>query len=97
MSDLGTTTLVEPADSNNSGVGAGAGAGADAGTNAQMNAQMNVQVDAHSIRARQDARDQITNDVDAYLSDGGSIETLEANLRIDLPRKPQNNYGKGSL
>ncbi len=85
MSDLGTTTFTDSAEDNATAADAGA------------NVQVNTQVDAHSIRARQNARDQISSDVDAYLNGGGNIETLEPNLRIDLPRKPQNNYGKGSL
>lgn len=54
-------------------------------------------VDAHSIRAREAARVQLRADIDAFLAEGGKVTTLAANQRADLPRAPQNNYGKGSI
>lgn len=56
-----------------------------------------LQVDAHTIRARQSLRDAIANDLEEFLNNGGSVKTVEANLRADPPRPPQNNYGKGSI
>jgi len=54
-------------------------------------------VDAHSVRARAAERAQLRADLDAFLAQGGAVTTLEANRRVDLPKPPQNNYGKGSL
>ncbi len=54
-------------------------------------------VDAHSVRAREEERTQLRADIDAFLAQGGKVETLAANCRADLPRAPQNNYGKGSI
>lgn len=55
------------------------------------------QVDAHTIRARQSVRDELANDLAAFLDQGGSVENVQANLRADPPKAPQNNYGKGSI
>jgi len=55
------------------------------------------QVDAHTIRARQSLRDELAEDLAAFLNSGGNVENVEANLRADPPRPPQNNYGKGSI
>ena len=54
-------------------------------------------VDAHTIRARQNQRDQLAADLEAFLNAGGKVKNVEADLRADPPRKPQNNYGKGSI
>jgi len=58
---------------------------------------MHTLVDAHSVRARAAERAQLRADLDAFLAQGGKVTTLEANLRVDVPKPPQNNYGKGSL
>ena len=55
------------------------------------------QVDAHTIRARAAERESLRADIDAFLRGGGKITPVAANLRADAPRRPQNNYGKGSL
>ena len=54
-------------------------------------------VDAHTIRARQNQRDQLAADLEAFIESGGKVTEVAPNLRADPPRKPQNNYGKGSI
>jgi len=54
-------------------------------------------VDAHTIRARSAERAELRADIDAFLARGGEVTQVVAELRTDLPRKPANNYGKGSL
>ena len=56
-----------------------------------------AQVDAHSIRAREAERAALRADIEAFLKSGGKVKSVAANLRVDGPRRPQNNYGKGSL
>ena len=56
-----------------------------------------AQVDAHSIRARAAERNRLRADIDAFLASGGKVTKVEAHFRADQPKKPQNNYGKGSL
>jgi hypothetical protein len=47
--------------------------------------------------ARAAARDQLAADVEAFLKRGGAIMEVPKDFRADPPRKPQNNYGKGSI
>ena len=54
-------------------------------------------VDAHSVRARAAERAQLRADLDAFLAQGGKVTRLAANRRVDLPKPPQNNYGKGAI
>ena len=56
-----------------------------------------AQVDAHTIRAREAERVALRTDIEAFLREGGKVTRVPAHLRADGPRKPQNNYGKGSL
>ncbi len=51
----------------------------------------------HTIKARSEDRSRLAADVEAFLESGGDIEEVPRNLRADPPRKPQNNYGRGSL
>jgi hypothetical protein len=46
-----------------------------------------------SIAAREALRQQIQNDVEAFLARGGVISEIPANVVSDPPRKPQSNYG----
>lgn len=56
-----------------------------------------IQVDAHTIRAREAERAALRADIEAFLASGGKVTSVAPDLRTDQPRKPQNNYGKGSL
>ena len=53
--------------------------------------------DVHTIEAREHARRSLEADVEAFLKEGGKIENIPRNLRADPPRKPENNYGRGSI
>mgnify|MGYP006204716053 CR=1 FL=1 len=46
-----------------------------------------------SIAAREALRQQIQNDVEAFLARGGVINEVPPNVVSDPPRKPQSNYG----
>ncbi len=52
---------------------------------------------SHSITARQGARSQLEADLEAFLSKGGAIEEVPKDYRADPPKKPENNYGRGSI
>lgn len=56
-----------------------------------------AQVDAHTIRAREAERCALRVDIEAFLASGGKVTNVAAEQRTDEARKPQNNYGKGSL
>ena len=55
------------------------------------------QVEVHSSAARAALRDTIAADVEAFLKRGGSIEKVAADQRADPPKKPESNYGRGSI
>jgi hypothetical protein len=55
------------------------------------------QVEVHSTAARAALRDTIAADVEAFLKRGGSIEKVADDQRADPPKKPESNYGRGSI
>ena len=55
------------------------------------------QVEVHSTAARAALRDTIAADVEAFLKRGGSIEKVADDHRADPPKKPESNYGRGSI
>ena len=56
-----------------------------------------VQPAEHSVSAREPVRKDLAADVEAYLSQGGKVESVPKDFRADPPRKPENNYGRGSI
>jgi len=54
-------------------------------------------VEVHSTAARAALRDTIAADVEAFLARGGSIEKIADDQRADPPKKPESNYGRGSI
>lgn len=54
-------------------------------------------VEVHSTAARAALRDTIAADVEAFLKRGGSIEKVADDQRADPPKKPESNYGRGSI
>ena len=51
----------------------------------------------YSPEAKQDDRDQLAKDIEAFLADGGSVSEIPKGERADPPKKPENNYGRGSI
>jgi hypothetical protein len=56
-----------------------------------------VVADADAEEARAALRDTIAADVEAFLKRGGSIEKVADDQRADPPKKPESNYGRGSV
>ncbi|MGQ9424869.1 hypothetical protein ACXYTJ_02830 [Gilvimarinus sp. F26214L] len=50
-----------------------------------------------TVTSRARVRDQLSDQVQAFLSEGGEISEIEPNLRADPPRKPTSNYGRKSI
>jgi hypothetical protein len=46
-----------------------------------------------SIASRQKLRNQVDDQVAAFLNKGGAIDEIEPNVMADPPRKPTSNYG----
>lgn len=45
------------------------------------------------VTARERLREQLANEVAAYLASGGRINYIESNILADPPRKPPCDYG----
>jgi hypothetical protein len=54
-------------------------------------------VDNYTPEARADERDQLEKDIDAFLRSGGKVAEIPRGERADPPKKPENNYGRGSI
>jgi len=50
-----------------------------------------------SQTAKESMRQQLAADVEAFLAAGGQIEEVPHDYRADPPKKPENNYGRGSI
>ena len=51
----------------------------------------------YSPKARAAARNQLADDVEQFLKTGGKVAEIPRGERADPPRKPENNYGRGSI
>jgi hypothetical protein len=51
----------------------------------------------HSPAAKEAQRQRLASDVEAFLKRGGSIESVPQDVRADPPKKPESNYGRGSI
>ena len=60
--------------------------------------QENVQHEGlYSPEARATERDQLASDIEAFLKKGGKVAEIPKGERADPPKKPENNYGRGSI
>lgn len=46
-----------------------------------------------SVSSRDEARRQLEQDMEMFLTGGGAIKAIERDVRADPPRKPECNYG----
>ncbi len=46
-----------------------------------------------TVNARRRIRTQLETDIEAFLSNGGSIQEVEMNVTADPPTKPVSRYG----
>ncbi|MEM9624408.1 MAG: hypothetical protein AAF993_22400 [Pseudomonadota bacterium] len=53
--------------------------------------------DVYTPEARAAQRGQLADDVENFLAQGGSVSEVPKGHRADPPRKPENNYGRGSI
>lgn len=54
-------------------------------------------VEHRTIVSRMKVRDQVAEDIAAYLQNGGKIVEVAPNVTADPPRKPESNYGARSI
>ncbi len=46
---------------------------------------------------RNDVRQQLSSDVDAFLKNGGRVQQIADNVRADPPKKPSMTYGSAPI
>ena len=51
----------------------------------------------YSPEARAETRNELADDVEKFLKAGGTVAEIPQGERADPPRKPENNYGRGSI
>ncbi len=49
---------------------------------------------SRTVASRQRVRDQLSDDVEAFLARGGKISQVDANVTADPPKRPESNYGQ---
>lgn len=59
--------------------------------------QESVSEEVYTPQARAEQRGQLADDVESFLQQGGSVNEVPKGERADPPRKPENNYGRGSI
>lgn len=52
--------------------------------------------ESHEI-VRQNVRRQLTDDVQSFLSSGGTVQKVDDNVRADPPKKPSMSYGTAPI
>ena len=57
----------------------------------------NTDTGEYSPEAREEQRDQLAADVERFLKSGGKVAEVPKGERADPPKKPENNYGRGSI
>ena len=46
---------------------------------------------------RNDVRNQLNSDVEAFLKNGGRVQQIAGNVRADPPKKPSMTYGSAPI
>ena len=46
---------------------------------------------------REQVRDKLSSDIEAFLKNGGNVKRVENNVRADPPKKPSMNYGSAPI
>ena len=59
--------------------------------------QNNSNEEVYSPEAKAADRTQIADDLQKFLKKGGNVDAIARGERADPPRKPENNYGRGSI
>ncbi len=66
-------------------------------TTPDIDTALSTEILSHSSAAKENTRQSLASDVEAFLKQGGRIAEVPKDFRADPPRKPENNYGRGSI
>jgi hypothetical protein len=58
---------------------------------------LSTEILSHCSVAKEGVRQSLASDVEAFLARGGRIAEVPKDFRADPPRKPESNYGRGSI
>lgn len=53
--------------------------------------------ETYTPESRAEERTQLEKDLQAFIEKGGKVAEIPRGERADPPRKPENNYGRGSI
>lgn len=67
--------------------------GAVAAPRAKSKAKVVVEEDLPSVEAKQGARDELAQAMEAFLARGGKVQEIDPNVVSDPPKKPDSKYG----
>ncbi len=56
-----------------------------------------AEAEVYDPKARAGQRGQLAQDLEAFLKSGGKVAEVPHGERADPPRRPENNYGRGSI
>jgi hypothetical protein len=56
-----------------------------------------MSAEARTIESRTPIRDQLADDIAAFLARGGSINQIDPDVTADPPKKPESNYGSRAI
>ncbi len=62
-----------------------------------MEQTSSADTESYTPQARAEKRDELASDVEKFLKSGGKVAEIPKGERADPPRKPENNYGRGSI
>lgn len=57
----------------------------------------NEELGSYTPEARAETRSELEADIEKFLKSGGKVDEIAKGQRADPPRKPENNYGRGSI
>ena len=66
-------------------------------TTPDIDTALSTEILSHSAVAKEGLRQSLASDVESFLRQGGQIAEVPKDFRADPPRKPENNYGRGSI
>lgn len=50
--------------------------------------------ESRNVASKESIREQIKDDVEQFLAEGGSIDKIDPHITSDPPKKPESNYGR---
>ncbi|MBM4202757.1 MAG: hypothetical protein FJ194_01210 [Gammaproteobacteria bacterium] len=66
-------------------------------TTPDIDTALTTEILTHSSAAKENVRQSLASYVEAFLVQGGQIAAIPKDFRADPPKKPENNYGRGSI